>query len=126
VKLILYDFILNFSEVHRFENISKLVFFTDEYQFIEPNSITCLNNDYYERRIVQFNDPNFNQEGTHYYYRRNPKQDIPTEVELVRKRDSLFREIASGRYLWLTTKNTIEYPASLQPIQSYYQVEFLI
>jgi hypothetical protein len=100
--------------------------FTDkEFENIKDESLSLLYTTVIERSIIYHPMPNFEVEGTRYFYRRDPKDAEAVEIELVRVADKLFREVQqSNRYFYLPTYSTLEYTNRV-PLMPYYEVNFI-
>jgi len=101
-------------------------FFTEkEYLTISEESLTMLYTNVMERTITYHPMPNFEVNGTRYFYRRSSKQNYTVEIELVNAQDRLFREVKQPyRYFYLSSFHRLEYSSQI-PIMPYYEVTFI-
>jgi len=103
----------------------QFLFTEQEYATIKPESMSMLYASVLERSIVYHPNPNFEVEGTRYYYRRDPKQMVAVEIELVRSVDRLFREVKNpNRYFYLPSFDGLEYLRRV-PMEPYYELTFI-
>jgi hypothetical protein len=102
----------------------RFLFNEFEYASIRPESFSMVHTDVVERKIVYHPVPNFEMQGSRYYYRRDPKQMESVEIELVRPYDRLFREVKRpDRYFYLSSFDGLEYTRQM-PEMPYYEVIF--
>ncbi|CAF4403691.1 unnamed protein product, partial [Adineta steineri] len=73
-------------ECYRF-NLTEI-----EYSQISIDSLKVLDPNVTERIITYHSMPNFEQAGSRYFYRRDPKSNETIEIELLNPKDRLFRE----------------------------------
>jgi len=101
-------------------------FFTEkEYSHISEKSLTMLYTNVMERTITYHPMPNFEVNGSRFFYRRDSKQIEPIEIELVNSEDRLFREVQQpNRYFYLSSYDDLEY-ANQMPVMPYYEVTFI-
>jgi hypothetical protein len=103
----------------------QFLFTEKEFDNIKDESLSLLYATVVDRSIIYHPSPNFEVEGTRYFYRRDPKDREPIEIELVRCVDKLFREVNQpDRYFYLPTLNTLEYTNRV-PLTPYYEVNFV-
>ncbi len=78
-----------------------------------------------ERTITYHPMPNFEVNGSRYFYRRDPTQMDAVEIELVHSEDRLFREVRQpNRYFYLSSFADLEYSNQV-PVMPYYEVTFI-
>jgi len=95
-----------------------------EYSQISEESLSMINAKVFKREIIFHPEPNFEVAGSRYFYRRDPKQDEPVEIELVSPQDRLFREVLEPKRLfYLTSFENIQYTRK-NPMLPYYEVTF--
>ncbi|CAF1239539.1 unnamed protein product [Adineta steineri] len=94
-----------------------------EYSQISIDSLTVLDPNVTERIITYHSMPNFEQTGSRYFYRRDPKSNETIEIELLNPKDRLFREVHQpNRYFYLKSFDDLEY--STMPVMPYYNIKF--
>ena len=100
-------------------------FFTaKEYSQLREESLTMLNAQVLERSVTYHPQPNFEVEGTRYFYRREPKQTEAIEIELVDRFSRLFREVnQTNRYFYLSFVDDLQHVDKLLSLP-YYEVVF--
>ena len=113
----------NFAKDHPFDYYN-MTFSATEFGQISEESLTMLNAKVLKREIVFHPEPNFEVVGTRYFYRREPKQEEPVEIELVNPQDRLFREVLEPkRYFFLSSFENVQYIRKA-PISPFYEVMF--
>lgn len=96
-----------------------------EYSRIAEESLTMLYTNIIDRTVTFHSMPNFVVNGSRYFYRRDPKQESPVEIELVNPDDRLFRAVDQpDRYFYLPSFADLEYSNQI-PALPYYEVTFL-
>jgi hypothetical protein len=96
-----------------------------EYLRILEESLTMLHTNIIERTITYHPMPNFEVNGSRYFYRRDPTQMDAVEIELVHSEDRLFREVRQpNRYFYLSSFADLEYSNQV-PVMPYYEVTFI-
>jgi hypothetical protein len=102
----------------------QFLFTEQQYLKISEESLTMLYTNVIDRTITYHPMPNFEVKGTRYFYRRDPKQEEPVEIELVNPQDRLFRQVQEpNRYFYLSSYDNLEYTTSV-PVMPYYEVTF--
>lgn len=133
---VLVRFYSDFAQIYRAPNLKSYVdqdhtieqyqfFFSErEYVRIVEESLMMLSTNVIDRTITFHSAPNFAVNGSRYFYRRDPKQELSVEIELVNPDDRLFREVNQpNRYFYLPAFADLEYSGQV-PMMPYYEVVF--
>ena len=108
------------------DNVHLEFFFnSDEYAYINEETLTVLYTNVTHRSIIFHKSPNFEKVGSRFIYRRDPADPEGVEIELVNVEDRLFREVRRPeRTFYLRSFGNIQY-LSKKSMLPYYEISFI-
>jgi hypothetical protein len=102
----------------------EFLFSEKEYSHVCEESLTMLYTNVTERTITYHPMPNFEEIGSRYMYRPDPKENYMVEIELINAEDLVFRDVRrSNRYFYLTTLDGLQF-VRRPPVMPFYAVSF--